>query len=271
MATINRKNSKNGKQNIFATILIIFTLVVFGAGTYSVLKKKDEAALLDQKTLCPISGPESIFIVLIDSSDGLKEVQKVSIKNHISNWSENIKKHGLFELYEIDNQKSLIEHSISVCNPGKGKDVNRIDGNPKLMEKKYNEIFKAPIDEILSKIKNDRILNESPIMENIQAIAVQNMRFGSSRKPIKIIIISDLMQNSSGYSIYKQKPNFEEFMKHKYAQIVKSDLSNIEIELFVLNNQKMPSDVNKEGVISFWKMWLEEQGAFVSEIIHVPG
>jgi hypothetical protein len=262
---------KNKIQNIFALCLIMCVIAIFLGSTIIYIQKINESKLIDPINWCPKSGPKSNFIVLIDNSDVLNEVQKLFIKIKIKKWSEEIEKHGGFQLYEIDDRTTLYKPTISVCNPGTKESVSQYTANKARADKKYNDIFREPVDTLLDKINKNRVLSTSPIMETIQAISVNNMQYINKKGTLKIIIISDFIQNTNGFSMYSNLPDFEEFSLSRHSKSIKSELNNVEVELLVLNRESLPPQVNQDKIIKFWKKWIEFQGANVTQIINVPG
>ena len=75
--------------------------------------------------------------------------------------------------------------------------------------------------------------DESPIFESIQSIAVR--AFGAlpeSNKDRRLVIASDMLQNTPEYSQYHGIGSFEEFKRSQYYRRVRADLRGVEVELY---------------------------------------
>ena len=77
---------------------------------------------VDNESLCPVDGPKSLMVVMLDSSDKMNVFQSEIIKQKLIYKSKNdLNKFELIELYVIGNATdSIVKPFISLCNPGNG-------------------------------------------------------------------------------------------------------------------------------------------------------
>ncbi len=264
-----RRSRSHFKQNFVASFIIILVLGLFGTGGFVLYQKKSEFNDLDPETLCPKSGTISELVVLIDNSDALTKIQRESIKNKMTKLVKSLPKHGGLKIYEIDVNGGLHEPIANLCNPGSGEGESKIYSNPIYFQKAQQKAFDA-IKNSLQEIDKAKTLNISPIMENIQAIAVKDF---DSRSDVskKIIIISDFRQHVPQFSLYTKIPVSSDFNKTSYAKAIESDLHDIEVKLYVLNSKNPQQNLNQEKLMKFWKEWFEFQGAEEVSIDRIIG
>lgn len=270
-------NRRGGGQETLALKLIAIAIVVvvlagLGGVFWFVQGRAAQLAALDPETLCPRSGPTSQFAVLIDRTDALTEIQGEALRRQIAAWAAAIPKHGSFKVYEVGHSGggALLEPVVAVCNPGDGSDQSSIDSNPKMWRARYEEKFQAPISAMLERMRLDEEAKSSPILEGVQAIAVKDFGPDAPRGPKTLIIVSDLLQNQLGFSLYQSVPALDSFWATPYGVSVRSNLAGIHAEIYLLRRVKVAAK-QTDALGKFWIDWLERQGAQVDAFKSVPG
>ncbi len=264
------KKKDNTVKNAAAIVAIVVSLGVLGAIGYWTKARKDEMALLDPATLCPRSGPVAETAVLIDRTDALTEVQAGALRQRIKAWASEVPKYGSFKIYEVGKSGVVLEPVVSVCNPGDGSDASSIDSNPRLLRKRYDDKFEAPIDRMLTSMRIDIEAATSPIMEAVQAISVRDFGPAVSYGPKTLLLVTDLLQHGPEFSLYKNVPNFDAFRKSAYARSVQADLAGVHVSIHLLN-RKNAAAKQTDALGEFWIHWLGDQGAIVDEFKRIPG
>jgi hypothetical protein len=280
MAPRRRFSRRRGSQETLAVKLSAITIVVIvlaglGGVFWFVQGRAAQLAALDPETLCPKSGPTSQFAVLIDRTDALTEIQGEALRRQITAWAAAIPKHGSFKVYEVGHSGTaaggaLLQPVVAVCNPGDGSDQSAIDSNPKIWRARYEEKFQTPISAMLERMRLDAEAKTSPILEGVQAIAVKDFGPDAPQGPKTLMIVSDLLQNQSGFSLYQGVPQLDAFWATPYASSVRSNLTGIHTEIYLLHRMKAAAK-QTDALGKFWIDWLERQGAQVDAFKGVPG
>jgi hypothetical protein len=280
MAPRRRFSRRRGSQETLAVKLSAIAIVVIvlaglGGVFWFVQGRAAQLASLDPETLCPKSGPTSQFAVLIDRTDALTEIQGEALRRQITAWAAAIPKHGSFKVYEVGHSGTaaggaLLQPVVAVCNPGDGSDQSAIDSNPKIWRARYEEKFQTPISAMLERMRLDEEAKTSPILEGVQAIAVKDFGPDAPQGPKSLIIVSDLLQNQSGFSLYQGVPQLDAFWATPYASSVRSNLTGIHTEIYLLHRMKAAAK-QTDALGKFWIDWLERQGAQVDAFKGVPG
>jgi hypothetical protein len=275
MAHRRRGGQESLGLKVIAIVIVIAVLAGLGGVFWFVQGRAAQLAALDPETLCPKSGPTSQFAVLIDRTDALTEIQGEALRRQITAWAAAIPKHGGFKVYEvghsgIEGSGALLQPVVAVCNPGDGSDQSAIDSNPKMWKARYEEKFQAPISAMLTRMRLDEEAKTSPILEGVQAIAVKDFGPDAPQGPKTLIVISDLLQNQQGFSLYQSVPELDAFWATPYAASVRSNLTGIHAEIYLLHRMKAAMK-QTDALGKFWIDWLERQGAQVDAFKSVPG
>jgi len=265
-----RRGSETLALKVIAVAIVVIVLVGLGGIFWFVQGRAAQLAALDPETLCPKSGPTSQFAVLIDRTDALTEIQGEALRRQITAWAAAIPKHGSFKVYEVGYGGALLQPVVAVCNPGDGSDQSAIDSNPKMWRARYEEKFQAPVAAMLERMRLDDEAKTSPILEGVQAIAVKDFGPDAPQGPKTLVIVSDLLQNRQGFSLYQSVPTLDVFWTTPYGASVRSNLSGIHAEIFLLRRAKAATK-QTDALGKFWIDWLERQGAQVDAFKSVPG
>ena len=279
MAPRRRFSRRRGRPEtlvlkLIAIAIVVIVLAGLGGVFWFVQGRAAQLAALDPETLCPKSGPTSQFAVLIDRTDALTEIQGEALRRQITAWAAAIPKHGSFKVYEVGHAGTeggaLLQPVVAVCNPGDGSDQSAIDSNPKMWRARYEEKFQTPISAMLERMRLDAEAKTSPILEGVQAIAVKDFGPDAPQGPKTLMIVSDLLQNQAGFSLYQGVPQLDAFWATAYASSVRSNLTGIHTEIYLLHRMKVAAK-QTDALGKFWIDWLERQGAQVDAFKGVPG
>jgi len=265
-----RRGSETLALKVIAIVVVVVVLFGLGGIFWYVQGRAAQLASLDPETLCPKSGPTSQFAVLIDRTDALTEIQGEALRRQITAWASAIPKHGSFKVYEVGHGGALLQPVLAVCNPGDGSDQSAIDSNPKMWRARYEEKFQAPISAMLERMRLDEEAKTSPILEGVQAIVVKDFGPDAPQGPKTLVIVSDLLQNQQGFSLYQGVPALDAFWATPYAASVRSNLAGIHAEVYPLHRMKAAAK-QTDALGKFWIDWLERQGAQVDAFKSVPG
>jgi hypothetical protein len=228
---------------------------------------------IDHTTGCPNDGNYSaIFAVLLDTTDSLSPVQQEIVQKKLDEFAEKVPRYGKLEIFAVRaSSDSLIEPLLHVCNPGRGSDTNEFTGNPRLMEKRWHEKFMDPLDKILEHALSDSVsAKQSPIMEEIQQVSVQAFFETPSKTSKRLVIVSDMLQNSAVLNQYRHPEPFEEFEHQPGFVKVRPELNDVDLTILYVRRS---SEFNRQGKrhVEFWQSFFAASGARIEEIMSVSG
>jgi hypothetical protein len=225
---------------------------------------------INKKTLCPETGPSSTTVVLIDVSDPLPPVAQEDVKSEIAQEMEHLPKFGLLELRLLDPDVNGGHVLFSRCNPGDGRELSEIIANPEQEKRKFEEGFETPLTDLLGSAVRSDPAQSSPIMEAIQWIAVKEFApSGQDKEKPRLIVVSDMIQHSDNYSLYKGDATFERFRRSPSYDVLRTDLRQADATVFFSHRQNLAVPDNE--LIGFGEQWFADNGGSLIRIRKIQG
>jgi hypothetical protein len=270
------RHDKKKSQVRKAIVVLTGLVIVAGIIGYFYITMQASIRPTDPNTFCPTDakGPNSVTAILIDRTDSFNPTQQAAIRDRLNDVLDHTTKYDLIEIYSVEPTKSsLLKPEFFMCNPGRGDDVSNWTGNQHLVEQRWKTSFDAPMQNLFTEALSAKEADVSPIMESIQSIAVTDVgaqKFKSKSVPRRLIVVSDLIQYVEGYSQYKPITPFNQFRKTPYYQNVRTDLSDISIELWYIRRERT-LHLQGEKHVDFWRDYIADQGGSVDKVWYVPG
>jgi len=271
----NRHDKKASQVRKAIFVLGGLCIAAVGIG-YAYITMQANIRPTNPNTFCPTDakGPNSITAILIDRTDSFNPTQQAAIRDRLNDVLDHTSKYDLIEIYSVEPTKtSLLKPEFSMCNPGRGEEVNQWTGNQHLVEQRFKTSFDAPLQHLFDLALSAKEADISPIMESIQSIAVTELGAQKTRSkfiPRRLIVVSDLIQYVNGYSQYKPIAPFAQFRKTPYYQNVRTDLSDIPIDIWYIRRERT-LHLQGEKHIDFWRDYIADQGGAVDKVWYVPG
>ena len=235
----------NKNQNLWLGLLVLGAFLGHAAGA-------DEK--INPRTLCPVSGSTGQTILLIDTTDPLTLVAQEKLKQLLKAFRDSHNQHYLQRgheliVYRLTPRVKNMGKPIRVCNPGNPEDRTWIDN---LFGGIYGDLrkwrsFEKHLLRSLPRIDEQVSGDQSPLLESIALIAarhVSSIGVKDNRKPNRLILFSDMLQNSDRLSHYKSLPDkslpgMTEFEKLTGYSEMHSDLTNVNVWLFYVRRPNL--------------------------------
>jgi hypothetical protein len=253
-----RRTSRN--QNKARMGWIMTAAAMMGVGTLFAAPMLIEGpAKLDQVTLCPVDRPLSTHVaLLVDRTDPYNEAQQVRVAETIAKLKGKLPVGGKLTVHLLTADPSVAARPvIALCNPGDGSIVDPLVGNPRKVQRKFEEDFAAPINALTASLMEGAVADRSPIIEAISAVAGTLARDA----PGKLIVISDFLENSGVQSHYRDAPDASAALSTVEGQVMQDGrLSGIAVDLVVLQSASQLQRQG-EGLTAFWRKVLMASGA----------
>lgn len=263
----NAKNKRRGNRRgesalgkVGAVIVGLFVIVIIGGMFYMNLSK--EKVILDSNSLCQIGKkPSDVIAILIDATESLPERAArqavIKIENILSSAPEN----SLINLYAIKSgNESHIEPITHICKPQNGVNMSNLTGNKRFAKDQYEQSFSKPLKAHINNLIVARSSASSPLVESMQSAIIESFTANPNTGLDRLIIVSDMIQNTSMYSFYREKPsykNFDEMSNRSGKGMLR--LEGITVDMLVVARDFNTG--NREDVVSFWSSFLQERGA----------
>lgn len=234
----------------------------------------DAAPQFDKVTFCPPKVP-SVTAVLVDGTDVFSAVQRAAIRSRLDAVKEVVPKRGRIDLYAIgEEQDGLPRALMSVCNPGTAEEADKFTENAALVKKRWTRDFSDKLDQELGNLLETKEAAISPIMEAVQAIAIQSFGAAETRDAVekRFVIVSDLLQYTKEYSQYQgvKGDAFGAFSKSDYYRKVRPDLRGADVEILYVRRSTKNNVQGKEHLL-FWEKFIDASNGHLVHYIPIEG
>ena len=250
-------------------IIIICAVFFISISVFAIIVNNDKIEL-DKITLCPTKEPpRGHTAILVDRTDPLSQAQTKWLFELVNNIKASLSVHEKLSVIPITKESGkFIDPIFSLCSPRKGDSASVIYENPNKLRLKFELKFGQPLQKILDKLRKGETYDESPIIESIQRLT-EDKSFSSIAENRKIIIISDMLQNTRPINHYK-KYSPDTFVESKYFNQIKPELNNTCVTIYYLASSD-PKARNFQGERhkNFWKKFFKKSNAGCFSLIPI--
>lgn len=244
---------------------ILIAAVIGGLGALAVLAESLQPEPQHPETLCPIDRRTPHTALVVDRTDALTARQAVWLVREMRVLKDHLEIGERLSVYLIDGKTFDDPKPVfSVCRPEDGSNASELTQNPRRLKAKFEKRFAEPLEALAESLRQPVEAPSTPIFETVRGI-VERLEFSEAVGHRRLIIVSDLLANTGGYSHYRSGPDFERFRKTTYAQQVLTDLSGIELRFVYLSN---PTAAHRQTDkhLQFWQRWAVEMGGQVAKV-----
>ena len=275
----SRRGSSGQAGTIFGIIVALILLAGLIAGGIYIYLNQEKTLTLN-KDFCPSQGPTHTVAILLDTTETIAEATQISARKKIQQEIMALPRYAKLEIFNVDGQG--LSNSIgSVCNPGKKEDLSAygqqgIVANPALVEKRYGEFVEEAVNALNIIMNKNFEAEQSPLLQALQMMSLRfnppkdypNMNIEAKRN--KVIFITDFLENTEFFSVYRTGPDLDAFEKSRSIEKFGNDLRDIDIEIWLVKRNK--DFATTQEVKQFWstvfKRFLKSD---INRIIELPG
>lgn len=217
-----------------------FAMSIFGVTL--LINSAYAAEKINLKTLCPASGSKGQTILLIDTTDPLAPVAQARLKQLLKGFGDSDNEHYLqlaheLIVYRLKSSIADIGKPLRVCNPGNPEERTTTDDllDSPIQAKKKWRAFELKRRSALPPSDKQIAGSQSPLLESISLVIarhVPSLGVGKQRIPTRLILFSDMLQNSDLLSHYKALPNMKALKNLTGYAEMDSDLMGVDVWLF---------------------------------------
>ena len=258
---MNRYDTSRG------VFIVILGIALLSRGVYA-------NEQLHPRTLCPTSGSKQQTILLIDTTDPLTLVAQEKLKQLLKAFRDSDNQYYLqpgheLIVYRLTPSIANIRKPLRVCNPGNPEDRTWKDN---LTSGKYSGLrkwrrFEQSILQALPKIDKQVAGNQSPLLEAIALVAarhVPSIGVETQQKSTRMMLFSDMLQNSEHLSHYKSVPDMKTFRALPGYAEMDSDLRGVNVWLFYVRRTGLENKQTAEHYY-WWTQAIEVFGGRLIE------
>ncbi|MCP1849391.1 MULTISPECIES: hypothetical protein [unclassified Bradyrhizobium] len=263
-----------GWAGVTGIMLLLLALSCGGAMAYIYLFA-ERPPVLDVQSLCPVSGPQGVTVVLVDTSDELPETTRREVLGLLDEIATTLPPFHRLDVRVLDIAGLSSRSIFSKCNPGDGAGLSEWTNNRELARKRWNDSFRKPVSEAIKNSVSPARANASPIMGAIQHIAIDEFA-GNARQDVKktLYVISDMIESTKDYSQYPRAGDLSYLRYKQSAGYLKyqTDLhgATVFVELVTrqLNGKPVVDDLQ---LMKFWQEWISDNRGKVGFIKRLQG
>ena len=250
------------------TVVAIALLATAGGAWFI---KERNARLALGNDLCPPQ-PVSVTAVLVDVTDPMTLPQRQDLRNKLEELKSSVPRYGKIAIFKVDTSKDqLLSPVLQLCNPGNASSVTDVNGDPAAMQARWDQQFQKPLDKAFEGLMQASGSETSPILQSMQSVNLTELRNPvMTDKPRKLIVISDLLQNTSGLSFYHRLPDASEVEKTSEFSTARTDLHGIDVELWMLQRPDFAS-TQPRALADLWDALVTAEGGQVTTVYRVSG
>jgi hypothetical protein len=263
-----RRTTRRAGKAWLTIALVLLAVGAIGAVYFSVKSQQRE---LDEVTLCPPDA-ESLTVLLVDVTDPMNLPQRQDFLNQLERLRNSIPRYGKLSIVKVDAASSrLLTPVIERCNPGTAADLDDYTGNPKALQEKWERGFRDPLDQAFARLSTASGAPRSPILESIQSVALTEFQKAQAQdKPRRLIVASDLLQNTERISFYGSLPDARSILASDAFRAARTDLRGVSVELWML--QRLDGKQTQPRALpELWDILVREQGGTVARAYVVSG
>lgn len=227
----------------------------------------------DPETGCPEAGPAALTAILVDVTDQVGAISRADVLAHLDEYVANSREDEMVLAYEAKPVGNEIgDPLLSVCHPGDPDEASEWTENPRLIRRRLEERFERPLEELFADLLGREEASTSPLMESVQSVAVSVLgRHEYAGLPKRLILVSDLMQNTDNLSFFRQAVDYDAFAATAGADALRTDLRGTAVEILFVQRTAHRRLDGTRGLIDFWQRWIEDQGGTLNRVARIDG
>lgn len=269
MARSRRAQARQAQQLRWGILIGLGVVAALLALGYMVWRGRSERVELVASNQCPSAGAHGVVVILIDQTDPLSDVTRQDLEQQLAGYTNGVKRHEALYIYAL-RQDGRPERLFFGCNPGSAADANEMIESKQRAERSFQTRFRKPLDQALREVLRDQNAKASPIMESVQAIAVQTFsdpaNAGAERR--LLVIASDFMQLSPRVSFYGQGSGVE--LGERALDALRAPLREVEADLLFISRPDEPGPPH-EALRTAWSTYLHGSESGRVKVVRLTG
>ena len=233
----------------------VMVLSVIGLFSFAAF---NAAPALDPENECRMDRNDPAHtILLIDQSDPFSENDLAWVDELIDAEARALPRFGRLTVIlpnsaQPYDPKTLYAH----CSPGSVEDANPILQNPRMIDDTWREHFYKPLSSTVGETLKTTSQPSSPLFEALYAVG-DRADFQSNRSNRRLVIVSDLMQHSDGFSFYRTGTDLEAFNQTSLAGQT-PQFDGVDVVARIVPRQEYDLPISE--LKAFWRSYFDKTG-----------
>ncbi len=249
-----RKQTRNA-----VAILGASAAAIVGVGVLLALNRSTPT---DPDTGC-IAGqtvPPEHTVVLVDQTDALNLHQIAYVKALILAEYQRLRPHGELTVRGVRADPDDAGDSFSRCRLRRGAEVMGVASNPDMIEAAFRRTVGDALNSYLNGLHDVPTAPHSPIIEAVDS-AVDAPDFGPDVKARRLVLVSDMAQNSRLVSEYKGPGSGLDPSPAARSELTR-ELKGVAVRIHYVKRPELAA-IQTPAQRDFWREWFASQGANV--------
>jgi hypothetical protein len=221
-------------------------------------------------TMCPAEGPQGHVVLLVDKTDPLNFIQKEAFTALLQELAgAGVEPGYLVSVFALgENYKATAKPIFEMCNPGNGQGKSELTANIKMLKRQFDEKFHGPMLRLADELQTANPGKTSPVFEMLQLASINSFRKHDIAGPKRLIIVSDMLQNTPEYSMYKGIEDFQSFRSSEYSKKLHVDFKGASVELhYIMNTPHLQT----RKQLLFWEEYFKNANGRLSAVHLLEG
>ena len=209
------------------------------------------------------------LVVIVDATDGLSRPQREDIWSRIRPAAERAPAGSVVHLFEVrSGAPGGFREVGAIPRPPHRCEVDHWNDNPDQRAAQWAPLYLRPIRDALGRMARAAPGDSSAILETVQAAA---LRFAEDPETDgRLILVSDLIQNTEAANFYRGVPTFLTFRSGSlYREVATRRLAGVALTVLLLPPNR-PGAVDEKALRRFWTDYFTTQGMTAVESAFLP-
>ena len=233
---------------MLVSVIGLFSVAAFNA-----------APALDPETECRADRKDPAHtVLLIDQSDPFSDNDLAWVDELIDAEARALPRFGRLSVVLPNSAQPFEPMTLYAhCSPGSIDDANPILQNPRMIDDTWREHFYAPLSETVSETLKTTSQPSSPLFEALYAVG-DRADFQDNRENRRLVIVSDLMQHSDGFSFYREGADLAAYSDTSLARQLPA-FDGVDVVARIVPRQEYDLPIGE--LKAFWRSYFDQTGA----------
>lgn len=238
--------------------VVVLVLAIGGAALDEFWQRQADEGL---QRVRPSAGRTAI---VLDVTDPLNVDQATQLQEHLRGLeAEKFQPGDVVTVWRLGSSPEgpLHRQLLLHCPP---RQANPIYQNPIRVAARYDSLFARPLRQVVEKLPTGTPARWSPIMEALRAVS-EAPEFRGGVGPHRLILVSDLQQNTTRVTLCTRLPSFDSFRRSQLVSTLLPDLHGVVVEVLFIPRAR--HDLESELALQhFWRAYFQAAGVPVVQI-----